>query len=728
MAQDTEEKSSDESLIEIAKKRFLIAEEAWSTVRDLELEDLKFSSGDQWPEDVKRARIDDSRPILTIDKIEPAIKQVTNDQRQNRPAIKVSPVDDQADVPTAKILQGIVKHVEYKSNADSAYDISFDGAVRKGRGFLRVLTEYCSPMSFDQDLVIKAIKNTFNVYIDPFYQEADGSDMNWACVFSDMPKDDFKNQFPKSEITTTTDWSELVKSSSGWVTENSVRVLEYFYKEFEEKTICLLSNGHVAEKSKLGEEYSKLSDDELKKVASLTVNGEQVNPDQPLTVKDIRTSMVPTIKWAKLTAHDVLDQTDWLGKWIPIIPVTGAELDIDGERIFEGLVRRSKDSQRMYNYFASTETEAIALAPKAPFVVAEGQIEGHENEWATANTKNHAVLQYKQVDVNGQAAPAPQRQSFEPAVMAITNARARASDDIKSTTGVYDPSLGANSSEKSGIAIQRRNQQAQTSNFHFVDNLARSMRHLGRILVDLIPKIYDTERAVQIIGEDDQKELVWVNKLFEHDGKQVTYQLDKGEYDVVISQGPSYATKRQEAAASMVDFLQSFPQAAPYIGDLVAKNLDWPGADEIAERLKKMAPPGVIENKEGPAPLPPEVQQQMQQQGQMIEQLTQELHQAHDAIDKDRMKIESNERIAFAQMSTDAEVEMAKLGSKEDMMHLQEELAMIKHRQEMLMDASQFQQTQNQNGAVSPETMAPQNLQEQPQPAPGDQTPGEMEQ
>jgi hypothetical protein len=631
-------KSSDK-LLEVARERFRLAEEYERDVRQDGLEDLQFRAGMQWPDEVKNERSIDGRPCLVINRIPQSVRQITNDQRQNRPAIKVHPVDDKGDIETAKIYQGLIRHIEYNSSADTAYDTAFEGATIMGFGYFRITTDYVDPMSFDQEILIKRIKNPFSVYFDPGAKEPDGSDANWAFVFEDVPKDDYLAEWGDTELSKMEDWLSLGDMRQGWVSENTCRVAEYFYKEYEEKTLCLLANGSSIEKSELEALYP-----------------EGIPEDGDYAVESERKTKVPVIKWCKINGVEVLEETTWPGRWIPIIPVYGDDLEVNGKRILEGIVRHAKDSQRMYNYWASTETETIALAPKSPYVVAEGQIpREYEAMWRSANRKSHAYLPYKPVDHKGQLAPPPQRQTFEPPVMAITNARRQASEDLKATTGIYDAALGAQSNETSGVAIARRNMQSQTSNFHLIDNLTRSIKHCGRILVDLIPKVYDTERAARIIGEEGDQEIVRLNAEFEPDSDTPSYMLNRGKYDVAIETGPSFATKRMEAAASMENMIKAYPALMQAASDLIVKNMDWPGAQEIAERLKKMLPPELQDTEE--QQLPPQVQAQMQQMNQMIEQLTESLNAANDDIKQKRIELESRERIEFAKMNTDLEKE-----------------------------------------------------------------------
>lgn len=658
---DDADDSGDEKLLTEAKARFERAKEAETENRRLAHEDLKFFAGEQWPPEIKRERDADGRPCLTINRMPQFVRQVTNDQRQNRPSIKVHPVDDGADVNTAKVYQGLIRHIEYNSNADAAYDTGFESAAKIGFGFFRFVTEYVSPLSFEQEILFKRVPDPFKVLLDPHSQEPDGEDADYGFVFEQVSKKEYKRRYPDSDLAKGQEWELTGTSWPEWVSEDSAIVAEYFYKEFEEKDLVLLSNGMV-----------RLAED----LKNMPAGVEEV---------DRRKTQVPVIRWCKFNACEILDKTDWPGSYIPIVPIYGSEQFIDGKRVLEGIVRPAKDPARMYNFWKSAETEAIALAPRAPFIVADGQLEDYEGEWKTANRRNHPYLTYKPTNNAGQPVPPPARQPVEPAVQAITQAAMLAADDIKATTGIYDAALGARSNETSGIAIQRRNQQAQTSTFHYVDNLTRSIKHAGRILLDLIPRVYDTARTARIVGEDGNVEVIRLNDPNFKDpktGEPRFYDLSVGKYDVTVDVGPSFATKRQEAAASMLEVAKTNPQIMGVAADLMVKNMDWPGAQEIAERLKKMLPPQLQDQQQGQ--IPPEAQAQIQQAQQMIAKLTEELNKAKDPLESKRMELESRERIEMAKLQVDIEITLAKLGSNEAIKLLGHELAQLEQRLDLL--------------------------------------------
>lgn len=660
-----EPKGDNKKILEQIREHFRQAEEASADVREAAQSDLEFRAGHQWPEELKNERTLDGRPCIVVNKMPQFVRQVTNDQKLNRSAIKVSPVDSKGDLETAKVLQGMIRHIENQSSADLAYDSAFEGAVTKGFGFYRILTEYCDEMSFNQEIKIKGIDNHFSVYFDPNSKELDGSDASFAFVFDEMSKEDFKSQYPEADLTAMADWTSIGDNVENWVTENKCRIAEYFYKEFKPVEIALLQDGTVLERSKIP--------DDLKS----------------LIVKE-RTAQTPTVKWMKTNGIEILEETVWPSKWIPIIPVYGERLNVNGEIILESVIRHAKDPQRLYNYFTSSESETIGLAPRAPYLAVDGQIpKEFEKYWRTANRKNHPYLPYVAM-VEGQVYPPPQRQAFEAPIQAISHARLQANDDIKDTTGIQDASRGIQSNEKSGVAIKARTQQSQTSNYHFISNSNASKRHCGRILVDIIPKIYDAAQAVRIIGDDDKEEIVEINKIFIKNGVETMHNLGIGKYDVVIETGPSFATKQQEAATAMVELAGVVPQIGQVAPDLMVQNMSLLNGKEISNRLRKILPPGVADDGQSEN-IPPEVRAKLGQQEQMIMQLSGKLEETTAIIREKRVELESKERIEFAKLEAQLAIAQANNESKEALAGLQtymssmaDEMAMVKQRLQLL--------------------------------------------
>jgi hypothetical protein len=588
----------DKDIISVAKSRFTMAVSAYSESREDELDDLRFYAGSpdnqfQWPADVLATRGSvqgqtiNARPCLTINKLPQHVRQVTNDQRQNRPSGKVIPVDDKADVEVAEIFDGLVRHIEYISDADVAYDTACENQVSYGEGYIRLLTEYCDDNSFNQDIKIGRIRNSFSVYMDPTIQDPCGSDAQWCFITEDLTKEEYERQFPDSQpISSMMAQGVGDASISQWVSENTVRIAEYFYIEHEKATLNLYYGNVSAMKGSPQDQ-------------EMAMNG----------MKPIRSRIVDVkkVKWCKINGFEILESQDWAGSSIPVVRVVGNEFEIDGRIYVSGIVRNAKDAQRMYNYWTSQEAEMLALAPKAPFIGYGGQFEGYEMQWKTANTTNWPYLEVNPdvTDGAGGVLPLPQRAPPPLPQTGLIQAKMGASDDIKGTTGQYDSSLGQTSNERSGKAILARERQADVGTYHYVDNLARAVRYITRQIVDLVPKIYDTERIARIIGIDGETDIIKVNpnqpmpvnKIRDEQGivLEKIYNLGVGRYDVCVTTGPSYMTKRQEALEAMAQLLQGNPQLWAVAGDLFIKNMDWPGADEMSKRFAKTIDPKIME-------------------------------------------------------------------------------------------------------------------------------------
>jgi hypothetical protein len=374
--------------------------------------------------------------------------------------------------------------------------------------------------------------------------------------------------------------------------------------------------------------------------------------------------------WYKVTAVDILEKAEIPCRWIPVFPVYGDELDVDGKVIRSGLIRNAKDPSKMYNFWMTAATEEVALRPKTPYIGAEGQFEGHEHEWALANNASFPFLEYKPVALGGMLAPPPQRQPMADMPIGTLQMAMHANDNIKATTGLFDSSLGARGNASSGKQEIAQQRQGDMANFHYVDNLARTIRHAGRCIIDMIPKLFDTERVVRLLGEDEKVTHAAINKPVPPEEQKpdpktgairtVLNDLRVGKYDVTVSTGPSYSTLRQEAADAMIQFGQSWPKLMDLAGDKVVKAMDWPGAEEIAERIERTIPPEVKGEEAEQTELPPEVQQQLQQMQGYIQQLEQAMQEANNGLEKARIDAQSRERVAEINAGAKNDVEELK--------------------------------------------------------------------
>ena len=621
-------KARDEATHRTALKRFKFVSAADADLRTLELDDQRFCAGNadngwQWPEHVRTERAGipgqvPARPCLTINKVAAPVAQIANQARDARFAITVTPKGRSAKRETADVFQGLIRNAEVQSDAQVARIWAFDRALKCGRGYYRVLTKYVDDGDSDLDIVTERILNQASVYLDPAAQLPDWSDGDWAFITVWLTREKFAREYPDAELASLDAFSGLGDDAPDWIRgdgdQQEVRIAEYFYAVYTDVKTVDLADGRSVPLA-----------------------------DAPSGIPVIRSRTVKqrAIKWCKLTALDVLDSQDWPGKYIPIVPVLGDEWNIDGTRIFQGIVRPAKDAQRSYNYMRSAQVEGIGLAPRAPFVGAEGQFEGHP-EWDQANTRNYSKLEYVPTDLNGNLNPPPQRNVVEPAIQAITLAAHEADGDIHATTGVPPVALGAlDPHDRSGKAIRALQQQSDQGSSNYLDNLKRAVAFEGRIYVDLIPKVYTRPgRVAQLLGTDDESSSVMLGAPFVKtpDGPRAvppghpeaqTIDLAAGQFAIAVTVGKSFTNQRQEAVAMMGDLANAAPQMVQSFADLWVDEMDFPGAHAIAERLKKLLPPPLQESPEG-ANVPPQVQQQLaQMQGQMqqAQQIIQQLQQ-----------------------------------------------------------------------------------------------------
>jgi len=632
-------KKTESSILSTARSRLNMAIAALSESREDEIDDLKFYAGSpdnhwQWPADVLATRgavqgqTINARPCLTVNKLPQHVRQVTNDQRQNRPSGKVIPADDHADIEVAEIFNGMVRHIEYISDADVAYDTACENQVSYGEGYIRILTEYCDENTFDQDIKIGRVRNSFSVYMDPTIQDPTGADAKWCFVTEDITKADYERMYPDSApITTLQTLGVGDQNLSQWLTEDTVRVADYYYLDYERATLNLYPGNVTA--------FEGTPEDKQLKA----IYGKPKRSRESDRVK---------IKYCKINGYEILEERDWAGKYIPVVRIVGNEFEVDGRLYVSGLVRNAKDAQRMYNYWVSQEAEMLALAPKAPFIGYGGQFEGYENQWKTANTQNWPYLEVNPdvTDGAGGMLPLPQRAQPPMASSGLLQAKAGASEDIKSSTGQYNASLGMGSNERSGKAILARQREGDVGTYHYGDNLARGVRHIVRQLVDLIPKIYDTQRVARIIGLDGETKMVKIDPSQQEPVKKIMqddividkiYNPNVGKYDVVVATGPGYATKRQEALEAMAQLLQGNPQLWAVAGDLFVKNMDWPGAQEMAKRFAKTIDPKLMEDGDK-SPELQAAEQQMQAMGAELDQLHQMLNNVGKSIEAQDMQ------------------------------------------------------------------------------------------
>lgn len=627
---------ADTDLLKQAREDYRVAEEGWAENRKKWLADTKFCiPGNQWPEEVRKEREDKNLPCLEVDKINQYVRQVVNDGRQNRPSVKVRPVDSGADEVTADAFGGMIRGILDRSNGDEALDTALEHAVRGGFGFMRLVTEYAHARTFNQDIFLRRIRNPLTVMLGP-HQLADGSDARCGFVVEEIPKAEYKDKYPKAKVT------DFQLFPEGWKPAETVRVCEYFYKVDEPTTLHLLADNTIVD----DDEYQRA----LAAFEEARKAGQPAEP--PEDIKETREIPDCKVKWCRLSGAEILEKNDWLGKFIPLIPVYGNEIDVEGKVVFSGLVRGARDSQMLHNFSRTGFAEVVAYAPKVPWLASAEATDGHP-EWATAHEARHSTLFWNAYNDDGNQLPKPER--ITPAVVpaGLMQDAQQSEHDIQASMGMYAASIGQPSNEKSGRAIMARQREGDTATFHYQDNQARAIRFLGRQLVDLIPKVYDTKRTIRLLGEDGKAaeaehdpELQGANTK---QGAKTIYNLGVGLYDVSISTGPQYTTKRQESADAMLEIVKMNPTVWQTHGDLIVGAQDWPNADEFAKRTRATMPPPLQEAiAESEDPADPKVQlgrakAMLQQAGQQIQGMTQGLQERDQAIAELQQRVQEAE-------------------------------------------------------------------------------------
>lgn len=563
------------------------------TNRDEAMSDMRFLAGDQWPEYARQARV--NRPMLTVNKLPQFLHQVTNDIRQNAPVIKATPVDGKNDPQLAKVYDGIISDIQYRSSAKHVYSTAAYHAAACGIGHWRIATRYMEDDGFDQEVTIELIPYPLAVYWDPASVKPDRSDAMWCIVVEMMPTDTFKEKYPNATpqsvdaIRSEGTLSSSSSSSIFWSAGDHVLIAEYWCKKPVKKTIAAFESG-----------------------ATLDITGYdaiRLYQIQMLLGKIIKKREADgyKIEQSLVSGADILSgPNEWPGRYIPIVAVIGTEIPLETMTLRHGLLRNARDPQQLYNFYRSAAAEHIALSPKSPYLVTDDMIGKHKSDWDTLNTRNRPYLRY----TPDPKAPGnkPERVAAPEPPQALWQEGQMATEDIKATTGIYDASLGAKSNETSGIAIKRREEQGGTANFHYQDNLQRSIEQCGRIMIDLIPKIYDNERQARLLAEDGTEQFIPINKvMYDDNGEQVMMNdLSQGRFDIRVTIGPSYATKRLEAADAIVELMKALPpELAPILADIAVRNLDIPDAQEAAKRIKAMLPPQALLDPDQPPPPPP---------------------------------------------------------------------------------------------------------------------------
>lgn len=625
---DKMSKTETEKLLELAKKRLKACIEADSHNRKEAVSILRFLNGEQWDTAVKQERDKMGQPTLQINVLDKYAKQVVGEMRKNKVKIKARPVDSEADSSIAKIREGMIFNIEYLSNAESIYDYAGQMLVDCGYGAWRVMTRYSEENPFLKEIYLERIENPLSVYLDPEAKESNFADAKYGFILTDISRDEFdekygKDKAPGGEVIT----APAGTLDEGWWNSDKVRVVEYFYKEKESEKIALLSDGQILP--------YKQAEEEIAGWQQTFAQAKAANPtetDDSKVPRIVQSRMVDktVVRWALITATEVLDSERVPGKYIPIVLAIGEEKNIEGKKYVYGLFKNSKDPQRMLNYWHTAAAETIALAPKQPWLLTANMIKGYETSYANAHARNTPFLLYH-VDPDNPAA-IPIRNAPGQVPPGIFAEIARAEQNIKDTIGMYNADVGDQGRELSGAAIIARQTPGDISTYVFADKLFKAVAFGGKIINDMIPEVYDTERDARLRNTDDSESFVPINTTTDKALKAISENpqkysgMDKerlklaiqksgqgsgfnditqGKYDVVITTGPSFSTQRVEAASYLAQMAPAFATMNPLDKYYIVKNLDFMDAEEYSDAIRKTIPPGVLPPKEGEAPTPP---------------------------------------------------------------------------------------------------------------------------
>lgn len=648
---------TDDDILAEARQRRQMCVSADGLSFEAALDDLNFLIGgeNQWDPRAVEARKRDVRPIITVNSLPTYVRQVTNDLELNTPSINVHPVGDGVDKEDARIRQGMIRHIEYDSNADVAYATAMSSAAKIGFGYFRIMPTWENESSFNQKLVFMRIRNALSVRIDPLSIQPDGSDMKFAFVECLMSKEEFKREYPDAESDSPSS-SEDGQAYAGWFSDQTVLVAEYYRIEFTRATVCLLSDGRSGYKDELP-------------------------IDTHAMIVREREGVKRKVMWFKLSGCNVLEKTEIKCKWIPVFPVYGDELDVQGQVIRSGIVRNAKGPAQSYNVMMTGATEEVALRTKNPYVGAEGQFEGHEDEWEQANNRAFPYLEYKPTALDGKLTPPPQRQPMADIPAGFLSMAMHAADNVKLTTGIFNGTfagrLGQRGTATSGVQEREQNRQTDISSSHFAKAISLAVRHAGRCIDCMIPHYYDSERVAIIMREDGTLEHATINKTLPTPQtdpktgaiKSVLNDMTCGEFSVTARAGPSYNTMRQENTEFFTNAMQAAkdPATASIAAYAAMDNSDAPGAKKVTKMLAAMLPPpakavhdeetGEKDGQSEPMVMTPEGPLPASQAGQVIAGMQQALAQAQEQLQKADVAKQQAEALKQQQLINDQHLE-----------------------------------------------------------------------
>ena len=665
----------------LVEEQFKRCHEFESDARRKFIEDMRFAHGDsdnlwQWDASITKDRSENGKPCLTINKTRQHNLQIVNDARQNKPSIAIRPTGGGSSYEAAMAIAGIIRHIEYHSNAQAIYDSATNFMVQGGAGYWRVITEYCNDAVFEQDIKIKHITDPLGVYIDPDAREPDKSDMNYAFIFESMNKKLVKAKYPHYKDSDGTETLSLTPDTP-FLDGEDVMICEYYRRTWTNDVLYRNAMGALVRESELDEAGIEL----FKSTEGVSS----------------RPMLIPQVEWFLIIGRNIMDSKTVPGKYIPVVQITGEETRIDGVLDRKSHTRALKDPQRMYNYWSSASVEYGALQTKTPWAGPAEAFEGHENVWKRANLDNLSYLPYNGFNDAGQPIAPPTRVAPPMAAPVCLEGMKVSQMEMMLVSGQYDNAMGEQGNERTGKAINARQRQGDNATYHYINGLALGVQYTGRIILGMIPVIYDTERVVMILGADSsteelkiapEQEQAYTEEPDPATGAPIHKALNPkvGYYEVQADTGPGYATQREEAFNAFALILTQNPNLTGLIGDIMLKAADFPLAAEAAERLKRMVPPAALGN--GPTQQEQEMAAQMENMKGTIKALMDQLILSESKVLRQQDKVGVEKYKAFTERvkvlmesnKSQAELKLAYMELVNDMLLGPEELTNEQHK------------------------------------------------
>lgn len=575
---------------------------------------MSFVMGSQWTEDESKLFIDYKKIPLSMNKLAPLINHLLGEQRQNTPNLQVVPSEG-ASVETAAVREALVKEISLNSQAKVVYQTAFQQAAIGGFGAFRITTDYENERSFNQVIIIKAIKDPTYCYWDVSAESPCKTDGMFAGVRTRISRKMFASKYGEDlekQIPSDANYDE--GSATGWIfsNDNEITIIEDCERVYETEMIYQLSNGRIVNAK------------QYKKLGKVNYEGEDylLDGEEAITVSNKREAYKFKIKYTQMAGDFILndddDSEDFPSEQLPLIFVDqNSYYDKSGKQICRPFIKDARDAQRYINYIATQSAYMMRVSRYDQFLVSKQNVRSPDTQeiWRDPATAQGGLVYDESPNGNKPEQLRPPELS-----QSMLTQYQRALSDIESSTGIYGTQMGDQGNENSGKAIDARTKRGNYNTYVPFDSLNRSIVVNGQIVDEMIPHIYDSEREVNINMPDTGQTKVMLNQQMDSYGSQIKNNMTEGRYVVRLLPGASFEGQKQENLESIQTVLQADPSLFRMVADLYVDNLPMANNIEMRNRLRTVVPPEIIEaGKTGkpvqqkPQQPPPEVMLKMQE-------------------------------------------------------------------------------------------------------------------